>query len=100
MCKFTFCLLYIVNLQCCISGVQQSDSVLHIYMFFFGLPWWLRICLQCGSPVQSLGWKDPLEKEMATHPNILAWRILCIQEPGGLNPGSPWGHKSWARLSD
>ena len=48
----------------------------------------------------SLGQEDLLEKEMATHPNILAWRILCIQEPGGLNPGSPWGHKSWARLSD
>ena len=37
-----------------------------------------------------MGQEDLLEKEMATHPNILAWRILCIQEPGGLNPGSPW----------
>ena len=31
--------------------------------------------------VQSLGCKDPLEKEMATHSSILAWRILWTQEP-------------------
>ena len=34
--------------------------------------------------VQSLGWKDPLEEEMATHSSILAWRIPWIDEPGGL----------------
>ena len=34
--------------------------------------------------VQSLGWEDPLEKEMATHSNILAWRIPWIGEPGRL----------------
>ena len=34
--------------------------------------------------VQSLGWKDPLEKEMATHCSILAWRIPWTEEPGGL----------------
>ena len=34
--------------------------------------------------VQSLGWEDPLEKEMATHSSILAWRIPWIEEPGRL----------------
>ena len=34
--------------------------------------------------VRSMGWEDPLEKGMATHPNILAWRIPWIEEPGGL----------------
>ena len=34
--------------------------------------------------VQSLGREDPLEKEMATHSSILAWRILWTEEPGGL----------------
>ena len=34
--------------------------------------------------VQSPGWEDPLEKEMATHSNILAWRIPWTEEPGGL----------------
>ena len=33
--------------------------------------------------VGSLGWEDPLEKGMATHSNILTWRI----------PWGPWGHK-------
>ena len=32
----------------------------------------------------SLGWKVPLEKEMTTHSSILAWRILCTEEPGRL----------------
>ena len=34
--------------------------------------------------VQSLGGEDPLEKEMATHSSVLAWRILWTEEPGGL----------------
>ena len=33
--------------------------------------------------VRSLGWKDPLEEEMAIHSSILAWEILWIEEPGG-----------------
>ena len=34
--------------------------------------------------VRSLGREDPLEKEMATHSSILAWRIPWVEEPGGL----------------
>ena len=34
--------------------------------------------------VQSLGWEDPLEKGMATHSSVLAWRILWTEGPGGL----------------
>ena len=34
--------------------------------------------------VQSLGQEDPLEKEMATHSSILAWKVPRTQEPGGL----------------
>ena len=33
---------------------------------------------------QSLGWEDPLEKGMAAHSSILAWRIPWTGEPGGL----------------
>ena len=40
--------------------------------------------------VRSLGWEDPLEKEMATHSRILAWRIPWTEEPGGLQS---MGHK-------
>ena len=41
--------------------------------------------------VRSLGWEDPLKKEMANHSSILAWKILCTEEPGGLQ--SIGGHK-------
>ena len=37
-----------------------------------------------GTWVQSLGWKDPPEKGMATHSSTLAWRIPWIEEPGRL----------------
>ena len=36
--------------------------------------------------VQSLGWEDPLEKEMATHSNSFAWRIPQTEESDGLQP--------------
>ena len=40
--------------------------------------------------VQSLGQKEPQEKEMATHSSILAWRVPWREEPGGLqSTGSP-----------
>ena len=41
--------------------------------------------------VRSLSWEDPLEKGMATHSNIFAWRITWTEEPGGLF--SSWSHK-------
>ena len=44
--------------------------------------------------VQSLGGEVPLEKEMATHPSILAWRIPWTEEPGGLQ--SMGSQKSWS----
>ena len=47
--------------------------------------------------VQSLGWEDPLEKGMATHSSILAWRIPWTEEPGGLQS---MGLQSQTRLSD
>ena len=34
--------------------------------------------------VQSLGWEDPLEKEMTIHSSILAWRVPWTEKPGGL----------------
>ena len=40
--------------------------------------------------VQSLGWKDPLEKVMATHSSTLAWRILWTEVPSRLQS---WGDK-------
>ena len=47
--------------------------------------------------VQSLGWEDPLEKEMATYSSILAWRIPCIwtKEPGRQSMGSQRARHYW-----
>ena len=36
--------------------------------------------------VRSLGWEDPLEKGIATHLSVLAWRIPWTEEPGRLQP--------------
>ena len=41
--------------------------------------------------VQSLGWEDLLEKEMATHFSTLAWKIAWTEEPGGLQ--SMWSQR-------
>ena len=40
--------------------------------------------------VQSLGWEDPLEEEMAPHSSTLSWKIPWTGKPGGY---SPWSHK-------
>ena len=47
--------------------------------------------------VQSLGWEDPLEKEMATHSSILTWRIPWTEELGGLQS---MGRKGRTQLSN
>ena len=51
------------------------------------LPWWLdgkESSRNAGDQVRSLGWEDPLEKEMATHSSVLAWEIPWTEEPGVL----------------
>ena len=55
---------------------------------YTGLPW-RRSGKEPALPMQetwvpSLGWEDPLEKEMATHSSILVWRIARTEEPAGL----------------
>ena len=66
------------------------------YMHHFKLSWdqhpWASVVAQTvkclpavqETQVQSLGWEDPLGKEMATHSSILAWKIPWTEEPGGL----------------
>ena len=61
-------------------------------MYPYKLPSWVSLVAQSVKNlpavqetwVQSLGWEDPLEKEMATHSSILAWKIPWTEEPGGL----------------
>ena len=57
-----------------------------------------KICLQgLETRVQSLDQEDPLEKGLATHSSVLAWRIPRIEQPGGLQS---IGSQSQARLSN
>ena len=49
-----------------------------------------RLPIMLETQVQSLGWEDLLEKEMATHSSFLAWKIPWTEEPVGY---SPWGCK-------
>ena len=72
----------------------------HTFTCVFPLPGmarWLRgkeSTCQCRMThetwVQSLGWEDLLEEEMATHSSILAWEILWTEEPGGLQSMGSW----------
>ena len=48
--------------------------------------------------LQSLGWEDHLEKGMATHSSVLAWRTPWTEEPGGLQ--SMGSQRVWTRMSD
>ena len=43
-----------------------------------------RLSAMQETQVRSLGWEDPLEKEMAAHSSILAWKIPWTEEPGRL----------------
>ena len=45
--------------------------------------------------VRSLGWEDPLEEGMATHSNILTWRIPWTEEPGGLHGVAELSTTEW-----
>ena len=55
-----------------------------------------RLPVMRETRVQSLDWEDPMEKEMATHSSILAWKIPWTEEPGFVHGIT----KSWTRLSD
>ena len=83
-----------VSIWCCRPLVV---AILEVWM---GFPACLYskefICMQ-EAEVQSLGWEDPLEKEMATHSSTLAWRIPWTEESDGLQV---IGLKSWTRLSN
>ena len=56
-----------------------------------------RLSIMRETRVQSLGWEDPLEKEMAIHSRTIAWKIPWTEEPGRLQSMES---QSWTRLSD
>ena len=84
-----------------LKGNQMMDIIYRYFKDVPWLPWWLRwksACLLCRrTGFQSLGQEDLLEKEMATHSSILAWKIPWIKEPGRLQSmGSQRVGHDWA----
>ena len=67
------------------------SKVIYLYIYrYLGFPDGAsskELACQCKrheTQVWSVGWEDPLEKGMATHSSVLAWRIPWTEEPGGL----------------
>ena len=83
--QFQFQLCYDCNLLCCNQVVESNKyfSLLWIIFRTSLVTHWLRTCLPVQETeemwVQSLGQEDPLKEEMATHSNILAWRIPWVR---------------------
>ena len=67
-----------------LSGVANRTNILGPTEGFLGVSVVKNLPVMHGMWVQSLDQEDPLEKEMATHSSILAWRISWTEEPGGL----------------
>ena len=69
-----------------VSGIQQSDSVLFIYIHFPGGSDSKESSCNATDPdsLAFMGQEDPLEEGIATHSSILAWRISWTAEAGGL----------------
>ena len=101
-----------LNLSLCLTSVSTfhwqlisgnrsvfiSSDICNAYLGFPGGSTIKNLPARQETLVQSLGWEDPPEKRMATHSNILAWRIPWTEEPDGLQfMGS---QKSWIQLSD
>ena len=59
-------------------------QISHIYAYILMAQRLKRLPAMRETRVRSLGWEDPLEKEMATHSGILAWRTPWREEPGRL----------------
>ena len=83
------------NISIQIPGFLKINSATFIYLFFnIEVAWSLMISLlaqmlKClptmqETQVQSLGWEDPLEMEIATHSSTLAWKIPWMEEHGRL----------------
>jgi len=82
-----------VSIWCC------QSLIVAILQMWVGFPGGLYgkefICMQ-ETEVRSLAWKDPLEKEMATHSSTLAWRIPWAEEPDGLQVVGSQSWTDWA----
>ena len=79
-------LMYLLKHACsCCQVTQGVDFFVHRFRVFGVVVQTVKnLPSMWETWVQSLGWEDPLEKGMATHSSILAWRIPWTEEPGKL----------------
>ena len=86
-----------------VHGVTKSETQLGGFHFgiFFRTSWMVQMVKHLPTMletwVESLGWEDPLQKEMATHSSTLAWKIPWMEEPDRLQS---MRLQSWTRLSN
>ena len=71
------------------TWLKWDSHIIEGTTLYFGFPGcWLvgkKICLPMQETwIQSLGWEEPLEKEITTHSSILTWEVPWTEEPGGL----------------
>ena len=85
---FSFLLGYHFSWDICFNTLY--DFIFFSWVIFknwciiaLGLPWLLS-CKESSCNAGDVGWEDPLEKGMATHSSVLAWKIPWTEEPGGL----------------
>ena len=79
-----------MNFRC--ATLENTQQLLGLFIWLnLELPWGTLMAqtvkhlpAMLETRVQSLGWEDPLEKEMANHSSILAWKIPWTEEPRGL----------------
>ena len=94
------CASYLSHLRVILSTAEEDSAGVHLMSLLQGLSYSLVAPLLKNLPamqetwVQSLGQEDPLEEKVATHSNILAWRIPWTERSNGLQSmGSQWvGH--------
>ena len=82
-----FCISHISGIvrYFCFGACLALLSIMSARAFPGGSDGKKKICLQCRTGVWSLGQEDPLEKGMATHSSILAWRIPWTEEPATMD---------------
>ena len=77
-------------------GLDWICKGLHFWGFWHLYSWEMHLPTRWETRVRSLGLEDPLEKEMGTHSNTLAWKIPWTEEAGTVHVVV----KSWTRLSN
>ena len=68
----------------CLLSAKSSKRNYHVLKTFYGYQPVKNLPAVQETWIQTLSWEDPIEKGMATHSRILAWRIPRTEEPGGL----------------